>query len=532
MLIKELIVVLSIALVTLHFVKPLALRFSAASDFARRRNIWIALTIVGFLSPSFWLFALIAVPILLWAVRQDSSPIALYMFVLFVVPAVPVDIPDIDGMQLFSLDYYRLLSFFVLIPLAVRARRLSVRSEANRSRSTDLFLLAFGAVQIWLFVPPDAPNHVIFHDSFTNFLRRIFLYVVDVYVVYYAISRSCVDRRKILDAISAFCVAAAVMSTLAVFEHFRRWLLYTTLALRWNPADANYIFSFMLRGTWLRAQVSAGSALILGLLLAIAFGFSVYLQSHSTTLRGRLMPALVYWSGLVASFSRGAWIGGITIYLAYSMLKPKGLSRLVKACFVIVIAVGLFSLSSSGQRMIDSLPFMGGKADSSVIYRQQLFDRSRELIEAHPWFGDQKALAEMESLRQGQGIIDIVNTYIGVALFDGLVGLALFLGFIVSACWGAYRAAKVVVSDDLDLAYLGFSLIACIIGMMIMIADCSLIYGVQKMFFGLVALAVAYARYVSSSGGMLVPGGDIQRRESRSIRADVSRPAIRASNSR
>ena len=36
----------------------------------------------------------------------------------------------------------------------------------------------------------------------------------------------------------------------------------------------------------------------------------------------------------------------------------------------------------------------------------------------------------MEDLRQGEGIIDLVNTYLGVALSYGVIGLFFFLSFI------------------------------------------------------------------------------------------------------
>ena len=142
-----------------------------------------------------------------------------------------------------------------------------------------------------------------------------------------------------------------------------------------------------------------------------------------------------------------------------------------------------------------SLHVTGGQPDADFIYRQRLLDRTLELVQAHPLFGDPLEMQEMEDLRQGQGIIDIVNTYVGVLLFFGWVGLVLFLGFVLNALTGAFRAAKAAISTDTDWGLLGFNITACIVGMLFMIADCSLIFGVQKMFYGLVALAAAYARH-------------------------------------
>jgi O-antigen ligase len=321
------------------------------------------------------------------------------------------------------------------------------------------------------------------------------LLFLDIFVVYYAISRSCNDRRKIADAQAAFCLATGIMALIATFEHFKGWLLYTELAHSWNPMDGNYLMAWLFRGdNWLRAQASSGHSLSLGFMLAIAFGFSLYLLSNTTTLRARLATGLVYWLGMVAAFSRGPWIGAVLIALAYSALKPRAISRLFKAGFLIAIVLGMLSLSPIGEELVNSLPFASGQPDANFIYRQRLLDRSLELIQEHPLFGDQLAIQKMEDLRQGQGIIDIVNTYVGVALFTGWIGLALFLGFILSAAAGVFRTAKTIISMDPDCSLLGFNILACIFGILFMIADCSLILGVQMMFFALIALAAAYAR--------------------------------------
>jgi hypothetical protein len=492
---KELIVILAIGGLTFWLAKPIALRFSAAADFLRRRNVWIALTIIAFLSPNFWIFAFFAVPIYIWMGRKDSNPIAAYLLLMHVVPPVSLNLPAIGASQLFSLDNYRLLSFCLLIPIVLRARRSLRRDGPSRSRMTDLLLLAFVVVHSATYVPPDLPNHVILQDSLTNLLRRIFLDFVDILVLYYAVSRSCNDRNKIVDAQAAFCLSGGIMALVAALEHTKGWLLYTQLAAHWDPADATYAFSWLLRGdSWLRAQASSGHALSLGVMLAIAFGFWLYLQSQAVTLRARVAIGLVFWLGLVAAFSRGPWIGAVLIYLAYSALKPLAISRLFKAGFLMAIVLGLLSLSPIGEKMMTSLHVTGGQPDADFIYRQRLLDRSLELVQAHPLFGDPLAVQEMEDLRQGQGIVDIVNTYIGVLLFHGWVGLVLFLGFALSALREVIRVAKAAISTDPNGALLGFNIAACLIGMLFMIADCSLMFGVEKMFYILVALATAYAR--------------------------------------
>jgi hypothetical protein len=98
----------------------------------------------------------------------------------------------------------------------------------------------------------------------------------------------------------------------------------------------------------------------------------------------------------------------------------------------------------------------------------------------------------MEDLRQGEGIIDIVNTYLGVALNYGFTGLFLFWSFILLGLAKVYIRGRELAHSDPDLAKLGASLIACTIGALIMLDSSSFILGCQKMFYVLAGLIAAY----------------------------------------
>jgi O-antigen ligase len=489
---KEMIVVLVIATVIFRFAKPIALRFSAEADFLRRRNVWFALTATAFLSPNFWLFALVAIPLLAWAGRKDSNPVAFYLLLLHVIPSIPVDIPVVWIKALFPLDNYRLLSFCVLIPAAWRLRRSKDVVRIRGLEAMDMLLLAYGVLEVALFVRPDLPGHVLLDDSVTNMLRRTFLFYVDVYVLYFVVSRSCSNRRVIIEAQAAFCLGCALMAALAIFESVKHWLLYADFSAGWNndPALGFYLF----RGAFIRAQASAGHPLALGYLLAVALGFWLYLKSHVTAARVRIAGVLLFWFGLIAAYSRGPWVGAAAIYFAFAALRPRAFPKLFKAAGVAAVLAGAISLTPLGTRIGNVLPFMGGSVDSgSLDYRERLIQRSWQLIQQNPFFGDQFALSKMEDLRQGQGIVDVVNTYVGVALNKGLVGLFIFVAFILMALVKTYRAAKATVRSDLDLALLGFSLVACILGTLVMIENCSFIFGYEKMFYVLAGLSAAFA---------------------------------------
>src|ERR1700738_4306708 len=101
---KELIVILGIAFLVFRLAKPIALVFMQEEDFSRRRNAWYVLTAVAFLSPNFWWFALIAIPIYFVLGRKDSNPSAVYLMFLHVVPQIPIQVPMVGMPYLFLVD--------------------------------------------------------------------------------------------------------------------------------------------------------------------------------------------------------------------------------------------------------------------------------------------------------------------------------------------------------------------------------------------------------------------------------------------
>ena len=132
---KALVVVMGLALIVFAVARPLCLRFMAPEDFTRRRNVWIALTVIAFASPNFWLYAVIAMAVFAWAARRDSNPLALYVMMLHVIPPIGLYIPAIGINHLFELNNYRMLSLAVLVPLAIRVMRAPAAHPARHRQS-------------------------------------------------------------------------------------------------------------------------------------------------------------------------------------------------------------------------------------------------------------------------------------------------------------------------------------------------------------------------------------------------------------
>ena len=487
---KELIVVSAISAIIFWLAKPVARLFIPAEDFSRRRNVWYGLTVIAFISPSFWLFVILAIPIMAIAGRKDSNPSALYLMLLHVIPPFDVPVPMIGMPYLFLVDNYLLLSFCVMTPAALRIWRSKGQTPVRRPDLMDYSLLAYGLLSSIIYIHTQTPDGDLYPGSLTESMRRAFVFFFGVYVPYFSMSRINCSRKVLVDSMAAFCLGCAIMAAIAVFESARHWLLYD-MAWRWGYGGS---FSFYLkRGAGLRATASSGHSLALGDLLVVALGLWLYLETHLESMRLRIGGKLLFCAGLLAAYARGAWVGGVTVYFLFAMLRPNPVGKFLKATGALAVVSVLIYVSPLSSYMVSVLPFLGGTVDAfNVDYRQRLWMRSWEVIGQSPIWGDPAAMLKLQDLRQGQGIIDLVNTYVEVLLGNGFVGLMLFLLFILVPCLNAWSLCRKSMRADLDFGLLGASLVSCIVVTLLLIENGSFIGAAERIFYVIAALAAGY----------------------------------------
>ena len=171
----------------------------------------------------------------------------------------------------------------------------------------------------------------------------------------------------------------------------------------------------------------------------------------------------------------------------------QGFGKIVKYGIVGLGLLILASLTPAGSKYVELLPFIGDERGDTIDYRARLIDQSMILFKKNPFFGDVnfRDTPEMESLRQGQGIIDVVNTYIGILLPYGLIALALFVGVLVFLI---FRCRKIInrANIDIESKLMGRAFIACIVGVMFTIFTVSSISFISTFYWVLIALTSAY----------------------------------------
>jgi hypothetical protein len=492
---RALVFILVVATGVFLFAKrPFTAQVCAAPDFERRRNLWFTLTLAAFLAHNIWLFVAIAVCALYVAARAEPNRFALYLSVMLVLPRLIGSIPGFGLVnEFFAVEPLRLLSLMILLPAY-----LSLRKQAGvrpfGSLLTDNLLLAWLALEVILTLP---------YRSFTAVIREsVFYAFTDTFLIYYVASRSLRTKQQFDDALGAFIVGAMVFSGVLFLEFLRGWLLYNAVddALGVGLQGQFYL----MRSGRLRAEATAGQAIPAGLTCAVALGLFLYVRS---LIPGRLARTLclgVLLAGSLGAFSRAPWVGAAMIVVLFMLLGPKPLKSIAHLALGALAGMPILLGTDAGQTIIDHLPWIGTVDARSVEGRDVLFDVAIQVVWQYPWFGrfDFYEVDSIQALRGGDGMIDIVNTYLLIALKGGVTSLALFAGAVGTALWRAIRAMLMVRDKHDDRYTLGSSLVVTILGVLLVIGTCSPISFIYPLLWSLVGMAIAYARLIEDASSV------------------------------
>jgi O-antigen ligase len=469
---------------------PTCYAASSTSDFERRRNIWYAITLTAFLAHNFWLYIIFTAAIISLSLPKETNRIALYFFVLLAVPPIRAQITGLGAINhFFEIDYLRLLALVILLPTFI-----SIQSKPTSERFgrllPDKLLVAYLALQCLLLLQA---------NSLTNTLRvGVFYGFIDIFLPYYVVSRSLKSLSGFRDALVSFVIPALVLSAIAFFEFIRYWLLYAPLE---SSLGATWGYGgYLAREGSLRAQASTGHPIVMGYVFAVAIGFSLFLRiSASSPTKWWLALGLLI-TGLIASLSRGPWVGAAAMLLAFIVTGPSSMLRLTK--LAIFVAMGfLFILATPlADKIISFLPFIGTVESETISYRQKLLENSIYILLQNPFFGAYDFIYSpaMQEMKQGQGIIDLVNTYLVIGLSSGLVGLGLFIGAFAVVAIKIIKRMKKLTDRNGEEHILGQALLATLAGVMIIIFTVSSINAIPVIYWSIAGLGVAYGYFLQS----------------------------------
>jgi hypothetical protein len=343
------------------------------------------------------------------------------------------------GVYLGGISFPRVLVLALFVPIVLNEKP---NKEIFRYHAVDRAVLFFF---MWLaMLSFRAP-------TFTGMVRANFWLVIDYVILYIAIRRYLTNYSLVFAALGFSLFSQC---TLGFLEALMKWHIHSDVEMLGNFAEqVNAQYKF--RGAFLRVQASFLNPLIFALFANMAFLVSVIYWAkigilnteHYSKLaaRGAVVIAVL---GTLSSGSRAGIAGSVLIILVsmglmWAVRRKKDPKTLLVSTFV--TAVTLF--------WIFGQDFM----QKHFWYRKRLLELGSEVIMSKPFFGSKVMDQRMEELRQGEGIIDLVNTYIQIGLENGLIALMVFMFAIFGALSKLYDAMKHIDGEHLAFAVFSFA---------------------------------------------------------------------------
>jgi O-antigen ligase len=482
--IRALIVILAIAAIVFTFAKKAFGPMLLTKEFNRWRNAWLAITLLVFLAHSFWVFIILSSLFLLYATQAEQNKFALYFALLFAVPTISARIP-----ALFDINYIRLLSLIIILPFFITFRANPGCPSFGKSLSEKL-MLAFFILNTLLLLRS---------TTFTNCLRYGLYSFTDLFLPYYAASRAIRDFEQLKKAMLAFVMACFIVGAIGSFEFNRSWLLYhsleSTLQVDWDMGK------YLSRGDNVRALASLGHPIILGYVMMLGLGFYLFIAPFIKNKFLRLAGYGLLLAGLFSPLSRGPWLGAAVLILIFIAFGQKIIRRFALLGLAVVLIIPTLNLIPGGGKVINLIPFVGKIDKDNVEYREKLIDRSVLIVKKYPLFGvpDARNEPEMEDMVQGEGMVDIVNSYLGIVLGMGLVGLSLFVWFFLITLLMLRKSLKKIADINSEYYQCGRSLFAALVAVLVTIFTVSDVGIIPTVYWSLAGLIFSFIR-VSNQG--------------------------------
>ena len=446
------------------------------------RNVFVVVTLVGFLVPNFWAVLLLIALVTVAFGHGDPLRPALFLLLLCSLPPTTQTIPGFAGINnIVSLSPQSVLALSILLPCLFVASKM--RPLVKTGGATDIFFLLFAILTVALS----------FRDtSITNGMRLSIMFFLIAVPQYYVLSRWPKSYNDMKYMTAAIAIPLVALSCVAFAEFLMRWHFYAQMHQAWLSTN---VAPYSSRSGFLRAYASVSNPISFGYMLMVALVLSFPLLSVSKKQWARLSFAL-FAAALFMTLSRGPWFGAVMGAGVYLLTGPRGVIRIFQLGIAGVLAMLLLLPTPVGNTIIELLPFVGDAAGDTISYRQQLLETGWQVMLDNPFFGstDYLEIDKMRELIQGQGIIDVVNSYLGVGLRSGFTGLGLFLGLHLTALFAVWRSMNQTKEMLPELSKMCRAFFAIYVAILFVLATTSSVAPIATFNFVFAGLAVALHR--------------------------------------
>jgi O-antigen ligase len=457
-----------------------------AATLARWRNLYLAVTAIAFLVTNYWLMLfIVALAALTLGAGEKLKP-AVYLLLLFALPPASKTVPGFGGINNFlDLSPYNILALILLFPLLLRPNEVKGLGRANLA---EAFFIGYAVLMIAL---------AFRETTVTHGFRRATAFILTAIAQYFVFSRILWTVDRIRLATAALVIPLVALSGVAAAEVVMGWHFYGVTVAHWDIDDT---LRYVERAGFLRAYGSVTGPIAFGLFLAVGLALAPALGAHAKNKRFAFLSIPAISAGLLATFSRGPWIGGALAISAYVGTSRKAFKNLFLLCVAGAAGLVALAITPFGDSILEILPFVGEAETNTIDYRARLFEIGWRVAMQTPWFGSEGYMESpaMQELIQGQGIIDIVNAYLRIVLESGLVGLSLYLGAVGFAMFAAFRAIGPARNMNSELEAYCQAYFAALLGLSFVLATTTReIAQIREVTWVLCGICVGLARSVA-----------------------------------
>lgn len=362
-------------------------------------------------------FILIASAVMVASVSSRMDAVCRLAILTALIPNVYQFI-TIGGLYLTVITTPVVMSFAALVACYARKGSQQPRKFTAEDSLVILLLFCFGIAAAR-------------SGTFTVIERSVTTVAIELGLPYFVYRRFVHGRAEFGHVVAALAGAAMILSFLALCESRLHWALYDTIYS--NQSLGGFMSrNTKLRGGFLRAPTSFSDSTAFAIFEMV--GVFAVISSRRFFRSGPLWSGSIVLTilGLIAAQSRGADLGlifGLVIVLA--VRRRYALAGAIAGGAVAIVALLLVLASSSPM----AAAFIGAEkhAGPDQDYRQTLLRRGLQVGMEHPILGDDitRIITKMSDIKQGEGIVDFVNSYLAIFLNSGLVGLGLVLVLII-----------------------------------------------------------------------------------------------------
>lgn len=451
---------------------------------------WGVVTVAAFVAPGFIVFSLVVLAVCRWLRPQtDADRVVIFVALLPAIAKINYMIPGFAGINyLFTLNYVRVLTLILLLPILLSwmtHRKNASPANSQRLLAADALFVAY---LFWSWIAASRGT------SITDSLRLMFETGMFVALPYFVISRTLRTEEDFKRVAMALLLSAMAVGMVALLEQRTDWWFYRYLPERLSRGLDGWWSGQETRGGLIRVKSTIDG----GLAYLMMFGFAALLFLRREQNNWRLTLAATLILGLTIWFTgaRGPVIATALMIAILAGFRFVG----SRAKFMTATIVGLVSLPWI-ERLIASLQDDYG----TFSYRQELLASSLPLIWERFLFGfsnirELEGSGRLEHLRQGEGIIDIVNHYLWIGLLSGGVALTLYLGLLLASILGVLGRNSIALNTEENFqAAVRRTIVALLVSTAFLIATISVGGHMTDYIWLLIAMASGYSHLYGGS---------------------------------